>query len=81
MESNRINAGVRDYFECGQENEEEQTVIHVATTYYERPEFCLPIFLKWWPEALKHVGVMVRRILVTTPGTTSFGFVNPMNRL
>jgi hypothetical protein len=31
-------------------------VLHIATTYYERPAIVLPIFLKWWPEALKHLG-------------------------
>jgi hypothetical protein len=30
-------------------------VLHVATTYYKRPEGALPIFLKVWPEALKHI--------------------------
>jgi hypothetical protein len=56
LASDKVNVGVDDYFEAWEENNEEQTVLHVATTYYERPGSVLPIFLKWWPEALKHLG-------------------------
>ena len=61
--SDTINEGVDKYFDNGEErngeeqNGEEQTVIHVITTYYDRPEGALPIFLKWWPDALKHISL------------------------
>ncbi|KAL7539883.1 hypothetical protein ACHAXR_009690 [Thalassiosira sp. AJA248-18] len=54
LASDMINVGVDSYFEDEEENEREKTVIHVAATRYSNPEDVLPIFLKWWPEALKH---------------------------
>ena len=44
------------YFEAHKENKEENNVLYVITTNYERPEGALPIFLKWWQDALKHSG-------------------------
>ena len=56
LASNDVNTGISDYFERYQENTEEKTVFHIATTYFEHPEGPLPIFLKWAPDALKYLG-------------------------
>lgn len=54
--SNHNNTSIGDYHEKHEENDEEQTVFHIATTYFTYPEGPLPIFLKQWPDALKYLG-------------------------
>mmetsp|Transcript_9027 Transcript_9027/g.20373 ORF Transcript_9027/g.20373 Transcript_9027/m.20373 type:complete len:231 (+) Transcript_9027:726-1418(+) len=55
LASDTINKGVVDYYSSDPENQAEQTVLHIATTYYDNPESVLPIFLKWWLDGLKHL--------------------------
>eukprot|EP00984_Skeletonema_dohrnii_P014014 scaffold5863_cov90-Skeletonema_dohrnii-CCMP3373.AAC.2 len=47
-----------NYFDWRSEyllNCEDMTVLHAVTQNYKHPEDALPIFLKWWPDALKHL--------------------------
>lgn len=55
LASDTINKGVDDYYGEETENQEEKTVLHIATAYYSNPGSVLPIFLKWWPDGLKHL--------------------------
>ena len=56
MMSDSSNKGLNDYFDAYEENKSEQTVLHIATSYYAKPEEVLPIFLKVWPDAMVHLG-------------------------
>ena len=57
MMSDSANIGVVNYFDAYMENESEQTVLHIATSYYyDNPEEVLPIFLKVWPDAMLKLG-------------------------
>jgi len=57
MMSDSANIGVVNYFDAYMENESEQTVLHIATSYYyDNPEEVLSIFLKVWPDAMLKLG-------------------------
>jgi len=57
--ASEINTGADNYFEWRDYplNSEATTVLHVVTQNYKHPEDALPIFLKWWPDSLKHLDV------------------------